>query len=156
MVEVVGGTQVERFAFFEAAISRVHRCRAFASGCGAPNRRPSWTMALVHVGREFGHRAGDLTAPVAVPAEEDGKAGDEIADFRDLEVRASAGAEGRNALGLQRGEVRAAVVLPHAVQQQGHLAVVRDDLVALQELDEIGEALGLVALVLAPDCDDAG
>ena len=150
MVEVVGRTQVERLAFLRPAISPVHRWRAAASGCGPPKRRPSWTMAVVHVGRQLGHRAGDLAAPAAVPAEEHGEAADQVADLRSRSRRGRGGRKPGMPLRLQRGEVRAAVVFPHAVQQQRHLAVVRDDLVLLEELDQVGEAGGLVAVDPCP------
>ena len=48
------------------------------------------------------------------------------------------------------------MVFPHAVQKQRHLVVVRDDSILLQERHEIGEPLGLVAAIAAPDADDGG
>src|SRR5688572_29781327 len=108
----------------------------------------------VNVGPEFGDRARNLPAAGTVPAEQHREAGDEVADFRNLEVGTGARAECRDALGLERGEVRPTVILTHAVQEQGNLAVVRDDFAALEELDEIREAGSLVSLVLTPDGDD--
>ena len=89
-----------------------------------------------------------------MPAEEHGEAGDHEPDFIVLEVGAGPRAEGGDAARLKRCEVRAAVVVPHAVQEQSHLAVVLDDRVPLEELDKVGEALGLVARVASPDADD--
>ena len=74
---------------------------------------------IIHVGGECGHGAADPAAAVAVPAEQHRKTGNQVADFRDLEVSAGPGAESRDALGLQRGQIRATVLLPHAVQKQG-------------------------------------
>ena len=150
VVEVVGRAQVERFAF----LKRGDLAGPPLQGCGERVRGAEATAELddgvVHVGGELGDRAGNLPAPVAVPAEEHREAGDQVADLRVLEVGAGAGAEGGDALGLQRGEIGAAVLLAHAVQEQRHLAVVRDDLVRLQELDEVGEPGGLVARCPCP------
>ena len=109
---------------------------------------------LVHIAPELGHGTCHLASPVAVPAEEHGKAGDHEPDLFVLEVGAGPGAEGGDAARLKRCEVRAAVVIPHAVQEQSHLAVVCNDRAALEELDKLGEALGLVARVASPDADD--
>ncbi len=70
VVEVVGRTQVERFAFLQGRRSRRSIvASASASGCGAPKRRASSNDGIVDVVGQFGYRAADLAAPVAVPAE---------------------------------------------------------------------------------------
>ena len=72
---------------------------------------------VIHVGRELGDRTANLPTPVAVPAKQHCETGDQVTDFRDIEPGAGAGAKRRDAPGLERGQVRAAVALAHAVQE---------------------------------------
>jgi hypothetical protein len=59
-------------------------------------------------------------------------------------------------MGIERRQVRAAVVLADAVQEERYLAVIFNHAVGLQEMHEIGKPAGLIALVAAPDAEHGG
>lgn len=119
-------------------------------------RKPTCEVddARVHEVRELAHAALEIPAPVAVAAEDERHASNELADLLVLEVRAGPRTERRNALPLQRLEVRPAQVAADAVQEQRDLAVVLDDFAVIEELDEACEPTGLVAPLFAPDAED--
>src|SRR6266516_3473801 len=104
----------------------------------------------VDISGEVGDCSRDGAPVLAVPAEKDRKASNHEPNFVVVEVCPSTGTERRNTASLQGGEIPAAMVLPHAVQEQRDLAVVLDDITVLQEVDEVGEATGLVPRMLPP------
>ncbi len=153
-VEVVSRAQVERLALPQAR----NICHETSQNCGERVRATIPAAqghdASIHVVRQLCERtAASLATPFPIVAEDDRQAGDHQPYLVVLEVGASPWTEGRDALGLQRREVGPAVVLAHAVEKQRHLAIVRDDVVLLQERHHVGEALCLVPLVSAPDTE---
>ena len=154
VIEVVGWAQVERFAFLKRLDLAGPPLQGSSQRMRGDEAATELDDGVIHVGRELGDRTANLPTPVAVPAKQHCETGDQVTDFRDIEPGAGAGAKRRDAPGLERGQVRAAVALAHAVQEQGHLTVIGDDLVLLQKVDEIGEAGGFVTPIPAPDCDD--
>ena len=115
VVEVVGGAQVERFAFLKRGNLAGPLLQGGGEGMRGAEPAAKLNDGVVHVGGEFGHCAAHLSAPVAVPAEQYRETGNEVTDLRDLEVRAGAGAKRGNAIGLEGGEIRAAVIFTYAV-----------------------------------------
>jgi|RhiMetdeSRZDD1v2_1073273.scaffolds.fasta_scaffold154054_4 hypothetical protein len=51
-------------------------------------------------------------------------------------------------------EVRPAILLAHAMQEQRYLAIVGNDLTLLQEGHQVSKAFRLITLVAAPDRED--
>ena len=155
-VEVVGRAQVERLALPEGGDLARPSLERLGERMRSGEAPAEADQGVVHVVCQGGHRTAELSAPAAVPAEQNRVASDQVADLGHLEECPGAGAERWDPLRVQRCQIRAAVVFAHAVQEQRHLVVVRDDPVLLQERHEIGEPLGLVAAAATPDADDRG
>src|SRR6266545_6347054 len=94
----------------------------------------------VHVGRKLRHSRGERPTPRTMPPEDNREARDEISNDVVIEVSTRPRTEDWNRSSLQGCEIRAAVVLPHAVEQQCHLAVVGYYAVLQQKLDQVREA----------------
>ncbi len=113
--------------------------------------------AVINIGGEIGKcSAGDLAPAGTVIAEDEGEASNHNADFVVVEVGAGARAESGNALRLQGREKAGAVILADAVEEEGDLAVVLDDGLLFEELDQGSEAVSFVLFRCAVNREHGG
>ena len=153
-VEVVCRTQVECLALLKSGDLIGPPLKPLGERVGGREVLAKVNNGLIHVIRQLLEDASEFSTPVAVPAEQDGIAGDQIVNLRDIEKDARPGAERRNPPALERLQIGAAVLFAYTVQEQRDLTVVCYDLVLFQELDQVGKPVGLIASVASPDAND--
>src|SRR5207253_8973146 len=78
MVEVIGGSQVERLAFLKLGDLAGPPLQGLRERVRSSEAAAELHYGRVHVAGELGNRASHRSSPVSMPAEEHGEARDEI------------------------------------------------------------------------------